>query len=115
MKKELTINSPLISRCLVTVLILIAVTLSTAKAIEIPFKITEDYPVEGRWDLTMFADGKETPRGLFACRPNSADRALREHRNSRPGSKTNCRRACGSGFSGRNKGENRARPGGSRV
>ena len=64
MKKELTINSPLISRCLVTVLILIAVTLSTAKAIEIPFKITEDYPVEGRWDLTMFADGKEYPSWL---------------------------------------------------
>ena len=64
MKKISTISLPLISRCLLTPIILIAISLSFAKASDFPFKKTDDSTVEGRWDLTMYADGNEYPSWL---------------------------------------------------
>jgi Domain of Unknown Function (DUF1080) len=64
MKKISTIKLPLVSRWILTPLIVMAISFSTANAIGFPVKNMDEGSVEGRWDLTMFADGKEYPSWL---------------------------------------------------
>ena len=64
MKKISTIKLPLISRWILTPLIVMAISFATANANGFPVKNMDEGSVEGRWDLTMYADGKEYPSWL---------------------------------------------------
>lgn len=64
MKKMSTIKLPVVLRWILTPLIVTAITLSTAMAIGLPANNIDSSTVEGRWDLTMYADGKEYPSWL---------------------------------------------------
>lgn len=64
MKKIEMTNLPLVSRWILMPLILIAFVINTTNARMLSTKGTDENSVEGRWDLTMYADGKEYPSWL---------------------------------------------------
>jgi len=64
MKKSVTINLSLICRQLLLPAVLIIITVSSVNANMFPPEKMDDSPIEGRWDLTVSADGKDYPSWL---------------------------------------------------